>query len=102
MNYLPTVEVDYSGMHLLMMYNLNDLTPSNRNMYDIGIWKTEAEKEQKRPIVKEFLNTIVNDEFGDYKMYYESKKILGMSNKALRKRITHKHPGVTHRFNSGY
>jgi hypothetical protein len=101
-NYLPTVEVDYSGLHPLMMYHLDGLTPPDGDMYDIGIWKTEAEKERKRPIVKEFFNAIVNDEFGDYKMPNESKRVLGMSNKELRERITHKHPDITHRFNSGY
>lgn len=101
-NYLPTVEVDYSGLHPLMMYHLDGLTPPEGDMYDIGIWKTEAERERKRPIVKEFFNAIVNDEFGDYKMSKESKKILGMSNKELRERIADKHPDITHRFNSGY
>ena len=101
-NYLPTVEVDYSGLHPLMMYHLDGLTPPDGDMYDIGIWKTEAEKERKRPIVKEFFNAIVNDEFGDYKMSNESKKILGMSNKELRERIAHKHPSIANRFNSGY
>ena len=101
-NYHSTVEVDYSGLHPLMMYHLDGLTPPDGDMYDIGIWKTEAEKERKRPIVKEFFNAIVNDEFGDYKMPNESKKILGMSNKELRERITHKHPSIAHRFNSGF
>lgn len=101
-NYLPTVEVDYSGLHPLMMYHLDGLTPPEGDMYDIGIWKTEAERERKRPIVKEFFNAIVNDEFGDYKMSKESKEILGMSNKKLRERITDKHPDIAHRFNSGY
>jgi hypothetical protein len=101
-NYLPTVEVDYSGLHPLMMYHLDGLTPPERGMYDIGIWKTEAERERKRPIVKEFFNAIVNDEFGDYKMSKESKKILGMSNTELRERIADKHPDIVHRFNSGY
>lgn len=101
-NYLPTIEVDYAGLHPYMIYHLDGLTAPKGDMYDLGIWKTEAERQQKRPIVKEFFNAIVNDEFGDYKMPKESRAILGMSNSQLRGLITQKHSGIAHRFNSGY
>lgn len=101
-NYLPTVEVDYSGLHPLMMYHLDVLSPPEGDMYDIGIWGTGAERGRKRPIVKEFFNAIVNDEYGDYKMSKDQKSTLGLSNKQLRDRLNNKHHQICHRFNSGY
>jgi hypothetical protein len=101
-NYLPTVEVDYSGLHPYMMYHLSGQTPPEGDMYDIGIWKTSIEKELKRPIVKEFFNAIVNDEYGVYKMSKEDKECLGMSNSQLRKKIADKHSLIKDKFDSGY
>jgi len=101
-NYLPTVEVDYSGLHPYMMYHLSGQTPPEGDMYDIGIWKTPKESERKRPIVKEFFNAIVNDEYGVYRMSKEDKGCLGMSNSQLRKKIADKHSLIKDKFDSGY
>lgn len=101
-NYLPTVEVDYSGLHPYMMYHLEKLDPPEGDMYDIGIWKSSKERDLKRPIVKEFFNAIVNDEYGEYKMTKHQKSILGLSNKELRDKLSKKHHLIAHRFNSGY
>jgi hypothetical protein len=101
-NYLPTVEVDYSGLHPHMMYQLSGHTPPDGDMYDIGIWKTPKEREHKRPIVKEFFNAIVNDEYGVYRMSKEDKECLGMSNSQLRKKIADKHSLIKDKFDSGY
>ena len=101
-NYLPTVEVDYSGLHPYLMYHLEGLDPPEGDMYDIGIWKSSKERDLKRPIVKEFFNAIVNDEYGEYKMSKDQKSTLGLSNKQLRDRLNKKHHQISHRFNSGY
>jgi len=101
-NYLSTIEVDYSGLHPYMMYHLEGLEPPIGDMYDIGVWKTPQEKESKRPIIKEFFNAIVNDQYGQYKMSKEQKSKLGLSNKQLRDKLNQKHCQIAHRFNSGY
>ena len=86
-NSLPTIEIDYSGLHPYMMYHLEGLKPPAGDMYDIGVWSSPEEMEVKRPIIKEFFNAIVNDEYGGYKMPKSSRKIIGLSNKQLRARI---------------
>ncbi len=101
-NYLPTIEVDYSGLHPLMIYHLEELTPPNGDMYDIGIWATEQQKKIKRPLIKKFFNAIINDESGNYRMSKEDLNIIGMTNKQLRDLIYQKHHQIKHRFNSGY
>jgi hypothetical protein len=101
-NSLPTIEIDYSGLHPYMMYHLEGLKPPAGDMYDIGVWSSPEEMEVKRPIIKEFFNAIVNDEYGEYKMPKSSRKIIGLSNKQLRAKIAQKHPQIAHNFNSGY
>jgi hypothetical protein len=71
-------------------------------MYEIGLWSTKDEEMVKRPIVKEFFNAIVNDEFGSYKMPMQSKKIIGLTNKKLREKLLGKHHKIAHHFNTGY
>ena len=101
-NSQPTIEIDYSGLHPCMMYHLEGLKPPAGDMYDIGVWSCPEEMEVKRPIIKEFFNAIVNDEYGEYKMPKSSRKIIGLSNKQLRAKIAQKHPQIAHNFNSGY
>jgi len=101
-NYLPTIEVDYSGLHPYMMYHLAGLEPPEGDMYDIGIWKSSQEMASKRPIIKEFFNAIVNDEYGEYKMSKEQRRLLGLTDKQLRDKLNQKHHQIANRFNSGY
>lgn len=101
-NWLPTVEIDYSGLHPYMLYHLEGLKPPEGDMYDIGLWSTNAEKDVKRPIIKEFFNAIINDENGRYVLPKEHKKILGISSSKLLKLIKEKHASIAHRFESGY
>ena len=101
-NWLTTIEVDYSGLHPYMIYHLEGLTPPKGDMYDIGLWSTPAEYDRMRPIVKEFFNAIVNDEHGRYVLPKEHKKILGITRVQLMKLIQQKHAPIAHRFESGY
>lgn len=101
-NWLPTVEIDYSGLHPYMLYHLEGLEPPEGDMYDIGLWSTDAEKDVKRPIIKEFFNAIINDENGRYVLPKDHKKTLGISSSKLLKLIKEKHAPIAHRFESGY
>ena len=47
-NSLPTIEIDYSGLHPYMMYHLEGLKPPAGDMYDIGVWSSPEEMEVKR------------------------------------------------------
>lgn len=101
-NWLPTIEVDFSGLHPYMLYHLEGLEPPHGDMYDIGLWTTDAQKDIRRPIVKEFFNAIINDENGRYVLPKEHKKSLGITSSNLLKLIKKKHAPIAHRFESGY
>jgi hypothetical protein len=101
-NWLPTIEIDYSGLHPYMLYHLEGLEPPQGDMYDLGLWSTDAERDLKRPIIKEFFNAIVNDEYGRYVLPKEHKKALGISSSKLLYLIKKKHAPIAHRFASGY
>jgi hypothetical protein len=98
----PTVEVDYSGLHPRMLYHVEGLDPPAGDMYDIGLWKTEHEKSLKRPLVKEFFNASINDEYGRFKLTPSELSMLGATHADLVKRIMKKHAPIAHRLNSGY
>lgn len=102
-NYLPTIEVDYSGLHLYMLYHIEGKQPPTEDPYNIGLWKEGEFTKQKRDIVKKIVNAMINDEFGDYKPTKKQKHILGIKSASKFKRqITEFHHEISHRFNSGY
>ncbi|WP_396189669.1 hypothetical protein [Flavobacterium sp.] len=102
-NYLPTIEVDYSGLHLYMLYHLEGKQPPTDDPYNIGLWKEDEFTKEKRDIVKKIVNAMINDEFGDYKPTNKQKRILGIKSASKFKRqITEFHHEISHRFNSGY
>ena len=102
-NSLPTVEIDYSGLHLIMLYHLEGLEPPMEDPYDLGLWKTPAEREVRRPLIKQLVNAMINDEYGVYILTKEEKTLLGIkSTKRLKEKILKQHAPIAHRFNSGY
>jgi hypothetical protein len=71
--------------------------------YDVGIWKTAAEREIRRPLMKQLVNAMINDEYGVYTLTKEEKSLLGIrSTKRLKEKILIQHAPIAHRFNSGY
>lgn len=102
-NSLPTVEMDYSGLHLIMLYHLEGLEPPTEDPYDLGLWKTQAEREVRRPLIKQVVNSMINDEYGVYILTKEEKTLLSIkSTKRLKEKILKQHAPIAHRFNSGY
>jgi len=98
----PTVEIDYSGLHPYMLYHLEGLTPPEGDMYDIGLWNNDLERSFKRPLVKEFFNASINDQYGHFRLTQSELSMLGTTNAKLVKQIQSKHSPIAHRFSSGY
>lgn len=99
---LPTIEIDYSGLHPTMAYHLEGLDPPSDDPYDIGIWSTPEEKLVHRPIIKGFFNAMLNDEDGVAILSRSEAKKLGIGSAELRRQIVKAHPAISHRFDSGF
>ena len=98
----PTVEIDYSGLHPYMLYHLEGLDPPEGDIYDIGLWGNDLERSTKRPLVKEFFNASINDQYGYFRLTQLELSTLGVTQTKLVKLITSKHSAIAHRFSSGY
>jgi hypothetical protein len=101
-DYLPTIEIDYSGLHPSMAYHLEGLDPPSSDPYDIGIWETPEQRVVMRPVIKKFFNAMLNDESGVATLSRADLKIIGISAPELRRRIIAAHPAISHRFDSGF
>jgi hypothetical protein len=100
-NGLPTVEVDYSEIHPRMMYLEANLKMPKRDMYDLGL-RYEGKKynkkiepyKSKRKVIKTFINAMINDDRGNYKLSSEQIEVIGMNTADLESLVIKKHPVI--------
>jgi hypothetical protein len=95
-----TCEADYSGMALNCLYALESKDVGLEDPYDIGL-SYIAGDDPRRKIVKKYVNAILNDEKGTYKLPHDEQRILGLTQKELRERVATRHATVAHHFHSG-
>jgi hypothetical protein len=101
-NGLATVEIDYSGLHPSMLYHLEGLSPPAGDLYDIGLWSNETEKEKMRKLIKEFFNASINDQYGEFRLTQSEMNILGTTNPKLLARIKERHAPIAKYLASGF
>jgi hypothetical protein len=95
----PTVEIDYSELHPRLMYlRANEPIPEG-DLYDLGLRYDgiEYDKEiepykSKRKIIKNYVNAVINDEKGSYKLHGTIINQLGLNTKSLEGLLVKKHP----------
>ena len=101
----PTVEVDFSELHPTMLYILaNQKAPEN--IYDVGImtpgdspYDSQIEPHKsRRKIIKKFMNALINDEQGLYRLSAADSNKLGMSHEQLKQAVVDKHPVLVRSF----
>jgi len=98
-NGLPTVELDYSEIHPRMMYLEANLSPPEGDLYDIGLHfdgipydKDIEPYKSKRKVIKTYINALINDDRGNYKLSSEQIETLGMNTAQLEAAVLKKHP----------
>jgi hypothetical protein len=90
-----TIEVDYSGMHLRMLYALCKVDfPYDKDPYDIGLEDWVGKEDSRRKVIKKAFNAILNDEEGNYKLKAEDEKVLGLSNDEFHQKLKDTHPKI--------
>lgn len=95
-----TAEADYSAMALTSLYALDGKDIGEGDLYDIGLSFDSAE-DPRRKIVKRYVNAVLNDEKGTYRLPHEEQRMLGISAKELRERVKIRHSPVSRHFHSG-
>ena len=90
-----TIEVDYSGMHLRMLYALCNIEfPYDKDPYDIGLEAWEGKEDPRRKTIKKAFNAILNDEEGTYKLKAKDETVLGLSNDEFHQKLKDTHPKI--------
>jgi hypothetical protein len=92
-NNKKTIEVDYSGIAINIIYALKNMTlDPNKDVYDIGLPKWQGKGDKRRPMIKKAFNAFINDEKGTYHLSGLAIKILGCDTKTLKAKIIETHP----------
>jgi hypothetical protein len=95
-------EVDFSGVAPRIIYGQAGVSiPINVDPYNVGLDAWEGKKDHRRPLVKEFLNAMINDEDGVYRLGSDDAKILGLNHKQLLKQIELTHEPIFDSLRSG-
>lgn len=94
-----TVEADFSGMALNCLYAHTGRDIGMEDPYDIGL-AYESANDPRRKIVKKYINAILNDEKGTYRLSYHEQRLLGLSRKELRSRVESRHQAVAQHFHT--
>ena len=88
-----TIEVDYSGIAINIIYALKNMTlDPNKDVYDIGLPNWQGKDDKRRPVIKQAFNAFINDAKGNYRLSARSIKVLGCNTQALKDKIIHTHP----------
>ena len=93
---LKTVEIDFSGMSLRLLYAKEKLSlPLDTDVYDLGFSDWQGSNDPRRKIIKKFVNAAFNDEHEVYRVPPKDLKILGLkSQEDLRMMFYKKHEAV--------
>lgn len=102
-----TVEVDYSGMSIRILYGMvKQEYKGNEDIYDLSDDTTEGQKwkfERKSPqrkLIKKYINAFLNDEDGNYRLTDEEHKQIGFNSIQIRKRFLKVHAAIADLANS--
>ena len=95
-------EVDFSGVAPRIIYGQAGVSiPIDFDPYNVGLDAWEGKKDHRRPLVKEFLNAMINDEDNVYRLGSAEAKILGLNHKQLLKQIELTHEPIFESLRSG-
>lgn len=95
-------EVDFSGVAPRIIYGQAGVSiPIYFDPYNVGLDAWKGKKDYRRPLVKEFLNAMINDEDNIYRLGSAEAKILGLNHKQLLKQIELTHAPIYESLQSG-
>ena len=97
-----TVEVDYSGMSLRVIYALagQEMDPVT-DPYDIGLKDWLGRGDNRRNSIKKIINALINDEDGVFVIPKKDLKLLRVTEDEFRLLLAEKHPLIETELSSG-
>ena len=97
-----TVEVDYSGMSLRIIYALagHDMDPEV-DPYDIGLDDWRGPEDDRRKKIKKIINALINDEDSVYVIPKKDLKLLKVTEEEFLSLLFNRHPLIKDELQSG-
>ena len=92
-NGLKTVEVDYSAMHIRILYAQADIEYSlDKDPYDLGLSDWLGKQDPRRKLIKEGFNALINDEDNVYTIDKTLQQRLNLTHTEFLDKIKSIHP----------
>ena len=97
-----TSEVDYSSMSLRVVYALQGIERDvDDDLYDIGLDNWLGGDDPRRKLIKVFINALMNDETGNYKLKKTELRTLGLTHKELLALVLRTHEPIADQLTAG-
>lgn len=98
---MGTIEIDYSEIHPRLLYLEQKLKPPTGDLYDLNIRVSNIPYDvtvepylTHRKVIKKYLNALINDETGNYKLSKADQVTIGMTDSQLRAKLLKRHPQI--------
>ena len=93
-----TVECDFTAMSLSQLYAKEGITYSKgQDPYDLGLPNWLGAKDERRGVIKKFVNALLNDEDSIYELRAKQSRIIdGLTHDQLLEKFCSKHPKIKH------
>ncbi|MDB4428323.1 hypothetical protein N9161_08865 [Porticoccaceae bacterium] len=99
---LKTTEVDYSSMSLRIIYAQKGIyRDPNEDLYDIKLDGWTGSDDPRRTYIKTFINALMNDDKGTYKLSKAKQKLLGITHQELKAKVLEEHKLIADQLTSG-
>ena len=96
-----TIEVDYSGMSLSIIYALNNVPfQAEDDPYDIGLKEWTGKSDIRRKPLKRIVNALINDQDGVYRISKSELRLFGETEDSFMDKLLTKHPVLKDRLGS--
>ena len=97
-----TSEVDYSNMSLRIVYALQGIQRDvDDDLYDIGLDNWTGSDDPRRKLIKVFVNALMNDEAGNYKLKKAELRTLGLTHHELLALVLKTHAPIADQLTAG-
>lgn len=98
-----TSEVDYSNMSLRIVYALQGIERDvDDDLYDIGLDNWLGGDDPRRKLIKVFVNALMNDETGNYKLKKPELRTLGLTHEKLLALVLKAHEPIADKLTAGF
>jgi len=99
-NGYKTVEVDFNGIGIRLLYSYVGRELTKEDPYDIGFDDWQGSEDKRRKTIKKAFNALINDEDKVYKLNKENQETLGVNNDEFINMVEKSHPHIIRLFQS--